>query len=583
MKIKDKLKSFFFPENDNGPIDSSIAQPKNSYVGNILNDVFDGSPFPGAFGDTKINWTDYYTLRLRSKQLFQENLYCRGIIRRLLTNEIHTGLNLESHPIAKIIGLTEDQAIEWSDDREIDWNLWANDPIQCDWQKKSNLTQLSNERRQTALISGDCLVIQRINKKTGLPAIQLVDGRHIKTPFGEKPRAGNKIIHGVEVDKNGRHMAFWVQQPDSGNFKTDEQEFNKIGTTFKRIPAFGEKTGRKIAWLTYGTEKTKLDDVRGEPILAIVLYMMKELDTYRSSEQRSATVNALLAYFIERDPNSGIGTQPVDSTATRKGSVDITQPDGSTSAWNYAKGLPGAVMQHLGKGEKPVPYNPQRPNVNFGKFEEVIIDAFSWLFELPPEILRLKFQSNFSASRQADNEFRNYLKKAVWQNGNDFYQPIYETHTIMSVANGRFEAPGLLESWRDAKNRNTFNAWLHSEWTGLSRQSVDFKKDVDGGAKAIDYGFTTQDQQCRKLSGLSFRAVLQTRKREIEEAKKAGVSFASEEDQNRNPIVPGGENIPEGQEGNDITNIRIKKMENLISEIQEKFEDMEEMMEVANG
>jgi len=550
---------------------------KNSYVGSILHDIFDGSPFPGAFNNTKINWTDYYTLRLRSLQLFQENLYCKGLVRRLITNEIHTGLNLEAHPIANLIGISEDDAIQWSDDREIDWKLWANDPEQCDWQKKHTLHELAKIRRQTALISGDCLVVQRINQKTGLPSIQLIDGRHIKTPYGksDSARAGNKIIHGIEIDQNNRQVAFWVQEPDKYTLGENYGETIDFTKSFKRIPAYGEKTGRRIAWLTYGTERTKLDDVRGEPFLAIVLYMMKELSDYRVSEQRAATVNSLLAYFIERDSNSpSIGTNAADSTATRKGSQEITQPDGSTGVWNYAKGLPGVVMQNLGKGEKPTPWNPNRPNLNFGKFEEVIIDAFAWLYQIPPEILRLKFQSNFSASRQADNEFRNYLKVAVQQNGKDFYQPIYETHTLQSVRLGRFNANGLLEAWRDPAQRNIYLGWINSEWTGLSRQSVDFKKDVDGGAKAIDYGFTTQDEQCRKLSGMSYRQVLQTRKREIEAARKAGVSFASEEDQNRNPIIqPGEENNPEQ---NQLLQARVRKLEKIIYEMQSNFDEMEE-------
>jgi capsid protein len=571
MNIVNKIKSYVFAKPS---VESQKKNDPQSYVGGILHDVFDGSPFPGSFGDTKINWTDYYTLRLRSVQLFQENLYCRGIIRRLLTNEIHTGLNLESHPIPQKIGLTEDQAIEWSDEREIDWKLWSNDPLQCDWEKKNTLDELAAIRRQTALISGDCLVIQRINPKTGLPAIQLVDGRFIKTPFGEKPKSGNKISHGVEIDKHKRHVAFWVQEPAEGNFLNQETDVN-LTSKFKRIPAFGEKTGRRTAWLTYGTEQTKLDDIRGEPILSIVLYMMKELDTYRSSEQRSATVNALLAYFIERGPANTVSTSPVDGGATRKGAKEIVQPDGTTSPWNYAKGLPGAVMQHLGKDEKPVPWNHQRPNVNFGKFEEVIIDAFSWLMEIPPEILRLKFQSNFSASRQANNEFENYLKKIVVKIGNEFYKPIYETHTILSVASGAVDAPGLLESFRNFKQRNIFNAWLNADWTGLSRQSVDFKKDVDGAAKAIDYGFTTQDQQCRKLSGMSYRSMLQTRKREIAEAEKAGVSFASEEDQNRTPISKSGES-------EDLAHARIKKLEEMIEELNDKFLHIETAVESAD-
>ena len=75
-------------------------------------------------GNTKdYQFVDYYTLRKRSVSLFKSNPYCRGVIRRLLRNEIGTGLNLESSPIAERIGMDDDQIQEWATDREIDHTI----------------------------------------------------------------------------------------------------------------------------------------------------------------------------------------------------------------------------------------------------------------------------------------------------------------------------------------------------------------------------------------------------------------------------------------------------------------------------
>ena len=53
---------------------------------------------------TQIQNIDYWTLRARSSQLFNENLYARGLLRRLITNEINTGLTPECCPDEEIIG-----------------------------------------------------------------------------------------------------------------------------------------------------------------------------------------------------------------------------------------------------------------------------------------------------------------------------------------------------------------------------------------------------------------------------------------------------------------------------------------------
>jgi len=79
----------------------------NKYQAQMLDAIkhtWDGSKYPGNFGLTKIlENIDYWTLRKRSVQLFTENPYAKGIIRRILRNEIHTGLTASANPIGAIL------------------------------------------------------------------------------------------------------------------------------------------------------------------------------------------------------------------------------------------------------------------------------------------------------------------------------------------------------------------------------------------------------------------------------------------------------------------------------------------------
>ena len=57
----------------------------------LAQDAWNGSKFEGSFGPiTDFTFVDYWTLRKRSLRLFKENLYAKGIIRRLLWNEIQS-------------------------------------------------------------------------------------------------------------------------------------------------------------------------------------------------------------------------------------------------------------------------------------------------------------------------------------------------------------------------------------------------------------------------------------------------------------------------------------------------------------
>ena len=260
------------------------------------NSIFDGGKFWGGFGTTQLFDVDYWTLRQRSAQLFTENLYARGLIRRLVTNEINTGLTPESAPDEDIIGVPEDSLNDWTESVENRFGIWGKIPELCDWKHTSTFGAIQRAARAEALISGDVLVVLRQSQRTGLPMVQLVSGNKVQTPLGGETglRKGHVIRHGVELDTVGRVAAHWIKQDDG---------------TFKRMPAFGEKSGRRISWLVYGTDK-RLDDVRGQPLLSIVLQSLKEIDRYRDSAQRKAVINSVLAMFIKKGQDKA-GTLPV--------------------------------------------------------------------------------------------------------------------------------------------------------------------------------------------------------------------------------------------------------------------------------
>ena len=118
-------------------LDESELTPRAYSQAPAVHTYHDGDKFFGGFGPTKLFTTDYWTLRKRSDQLFKENLYARGLIRRLITNEINTGLTPEVAPDELLIGLPEDSLNDWTEEVENRFLIWGKNPEQCDWKHRA--------------------------------------------------------------------------------------------------------------------------------------------------------------------------------------------------------------------------------------------------------------------------------------------------------------------------------------------------------------------------------------------------------------------------------------------------------------
>jgi lambda family phage portal protein len=472
----------------------------------------DGSKFAGGYGPTQLLFTDYWTLRARSSELFETNLYARGIVRRLVTNEINVGLHLEATPEEAILGKPEDSLADWSETVENRFQLWCDRPTLCDQAERQTFGSLQATARMEALIDGDVLVVLRQDQRTGLPRVQLIKGSQVQTPFDVQPSGGANIIrHGVETDPSGRHVAYYVAQADGKS---------------KRLPAFGEKSGRRLAWLVYGTDR-RLDDVRGKPLLSIVLQSLKEIDRYRDSTQRKALVLSMLAMFIKKG-EAFSGTRPLTSGAVRRGSgVPESATPGQDRRFSIQEHIPGTVFDELQQGEEPVAFKVDGSTENFGIFEEAIVQCIAWGLEIPPEILTLSFNSNYSASQAAINEFKMYLNKVRSQFGDDFAQPIYSEWLLSEVTAKKIAAPGLLDAWRDSSQYDTFAAWISADWSGQIKPAVDLSKLVAGYDAMIEGGFITRDRAARELSGTKYSKNVQKLKRENEQLAEANAPMAA--------------------------------------------------------
>jgi capsid protein len=389
-----------------------------------------GDKYYGGFGPTQIYEMDYEELRARSAQLFTENLYCRGLVRRYVTNIINTGITVESVPIESVLGLPGDSLTDWSENVENLFELWAENPQICDYRRQDDFWELQRNIKLEALVSGDVLIILHINKRTGLPQVQVVNSSMVQSP-GEDAKISERhtVEHGVELDKSRRQVAYWVASEEGGEPK--------------RVPAWGARSGRRVAWLVYGTDK-RYDEVRGEPLLSLMLQHAKELDRSRDGVLRKAAINNVIAIMIEREQQV-VGSRPFSGGAIRKTTGTVSDEPTGTRNMTIADHVPGVFLEHLAPGEKAKPFSNQANDVNWQAFEQSILDGFAWAAEMPPAVYRIMFSANYSASQGEINIYKLFLNKDRKRDSGQLYKLIYNEFFISSVLMGNIPAAGFLE------------------------------------------------------------------------------------------------------------------------------------------
>jgi lambda family phage portal protein len=490
VRLLNLFKKNKIPKNVNRQIIQPMMYAGQQSYAPVGVSIWDGGKFDGGFGPTELQITDYWTLRQRSEQLFNENLYAKGIIQRFATNVIATGLIPEVAPEESVLGVPEDSLSDWSDTVEKRFDIWSMSERACDYLEEQTFGQLQHQAYVESIISGDVLIVLVQSKITKMPRLKIIKSEYVRSPFLEnqqRPRSGNEIVDGVELDSKGRQVAYWVEQKDG---------------ELKRLPAFGERSGRRIAWMFYGLEK-RVDGVRGQPLLGVLLQSLKEIDRYRDAAQRKAVVNSMLAMFIKKTEDK-IPSLPLTRGATRSGELSSQGTDGVERKHRSEQLRPGTVVQTLQQGEEPVGFGGDGTDVNFPAFEEAIVQAMAWSTETPPEILRMSFSSNYSASQAAIIEYKLVLTKIRARFGAQFCSRVYVEFLLSETLLGKIDAPGLLDAWRDLTQYDTYAAWIRVEWYGSIKPSTNMNKEVQAAKVLVAEGWSTNRRVSRELTGTDY-------------------------------------------------------------------------------
>jgi lambda family phage portal protein len=442
------------------------------------------------------------TLRNRSRDMYMNAPLATSAIKTTRTNVIGAGLTLKARIDSETLGISEEDADIWERNTEREFSLWA-ESVFCDSLKISDFYDMQQIAFLGWMMNGESITLMKYDDPTtfmpyGL-RLHIIEADRLSTPNksllvnsiqGINQENKNKIISGIELNKNGAVEAYWISS------KYPQASILGESPKWIRIEAFGKETGMKNVLHIFEAERA--EQRRGVPMLAPVIEPLKQLTRYTEAELMAAVISGMFTVFVKTEG---------ESNENQLGSMMNDEEKVASKDENVYEMGPGAINV-LGPGESVDIANPGRPNANFDGFVNSLTRYIGAALEIPQEVLQKAFNSSYSASRAALLEaWKAFKMKRAWIS-KKFCQPVYEQWLTEAVATGRIKAPGF---FNDPSIRKE---WCKAEWNGPAPGQVDPVKEVNAAILRVNNGFSTRERETTELTGGDFDRNIKQIKRE---------------------------------------------------------------------
>jgi len=163
-------------------------------------------------------------------------------------------------------------------------------------------------------------------------------------------------------------------------------------------------------------------------------------------------------------------------------------------------GAPGSVgVFNLEGGEDLKPFPDTAPGQEFGRFVDAFTSHLAASMSMPLEVLLMKFEQNYSASRAALIMYWRIAQMWRAEMASDMLNPVVEAWISGEIAANRIAAPG----WSDPRMRR---AWLNGTWAGVPMPNIDPMKTAKADQLYIEMGAQTLADVAQNLNGSDIEA-----------------------------------------------------------------------------
>lgn len=441
-------------------------------------------------------------IRDRNVDLERNNGYVAGANQTLKDCIVGHQLRLNPSPVAQLLGLTNDQAEDWSRITRAEFESWAHTPSEIDAARDLNLRGLTIQALGSWFLTGSALAIPIWRPRPGCrwnTRLQVIESHRLQTP--EFWTGRTNIRGGKEIDRDGATTHFWIRKSHPGDerFQSGPPSFGDQ-FQYRRVPAFYPWGRQRVIHLY---DKDRPGQSVGKPLVAAVMREFRMATHYPRVELQAVIANSLVAGVLE----SALDAEASAGLFKAQGGSGMTPQDlwaKSVADSRRSTTLkPGATLA-LPLGAKFVGFTPSRPNNAFSEFMESVLRNIAAGLNMPYELLSKDFtKTNYSSARAALLEgWRYFMSRRSWLEEN-WLNAIYGLWLEEAVNAGAVACPGFYD------NRYAWSTVRR--WTMSGRGWVDPAKEAIGAQKRMESGISNLAIECQE-QGTDWMEVLDQQK-----------------------------------------------------------------------
>lgn len=421
----------------------------------------------GADANTQIAF-DISTLRNRSREMVRNNPYVSRAAKLIPATVCGRGIR------PSISGGSK-RAV---DQAKAAWKKWA-ESKKCDLLGQRNFYGLQKLVMRSVVISGEVFIRRIRNAKTDIPfQLQVLESDFLATEkHGIETDGGGFIIMGVEFDKVGRIVAYWMHTAHPGA----NMVWRKLEP--ERIPA---------SEIIHVFDIERPGQVRGVPFGVASMLRLRDFDEFEDAHLIRQKIAACFSVFISgEDELMGVGE-------TDENDIPLEKVE------------PG-IIEHLPAGKQVHFADP--PTVqDYQEYTTGVLRGAAGGYHMPYENFTGDLSNvNFSSGRMGKLDFNKIVHE--WQDDlivglmcEGVWEWFVEGATIAGIFN--------------AKN-------LEITWTPPQMDIIDPQKEIKGMSEMVRNGFVSWQEMVRR-QGLDPDTVIEQLKEDMERHDEIGLKLSSD-------------------------------------------------------